>query len=428
LSLQTYLLVAMMVLVAASLLLLLARAISHFDARRRRRGEARARTATTSSFASQAAPVAASRAPVPSSASSRGGPPTVAAPVASVEPVTPVATTSVTPAATSPVASAASAPADVAAAEPSAITELVAASTMRAHHRTLFQRMTGRNQRPTIEEEVGYVDQDRLEERIGVRRPSAPASGPVATAPARIVVAGTVTPSKTLVAAAREPDRRSDRRRLWRDTAAALVGVAAVLFIAINVVPRDQGEVLAETATPDVSAVVIEASPSPSASLDVISNPPAAATEDPNATPMDVVPPAVELAPTVTPKPTAKPTPRATPRPTARPVITVTPAPTQKPTAKPTPKPTPKPKPTPTPLPTPVAFLSCSVNGLTVTCDGTGSSDATTYSWDYADGTTDVGKNPGPHTYAQAGGYTITLTVANASGVDSATQYVSVGP
>lgn len=94
----------------------------------------------------------------------------------------------------------------------------------------------------------------------------------------------------------------------------------------------------------------------------------------------------------------------------------------------PTAKPTPEHTPVPTPLPTPVAFISCSASGRTATCTGAGSTDATTYSWDFGDGTTDVGKIPGLHTYADPGGYTITLTVANVSGSDSATQYLTVGP
>ena len=35
---------------------------------------------------------------------------------------------------------------------------------------------------------------------------------------------------------------------------------------------------------------------------------------------------------------------------------------------------------------------------------------------------------PGAHTYDQAGGYTITLTVTNANGSDSANVYKNVAP
>ena len=54
--------------------------------------------------------------------------------------------------------------------------------------------------------------------------------------------------------------------------------------------------------------------------------------------------------------------------------------------------------------------------------------DATTYAWNFGDGHVDTGPIPGPHTYEQAGGYTITLTVTNVSGSDSATVYKTVAP
>ena len=62
-----------------------------------------------------------------------------------------------------------------------------------------------------------------------------------------------------------------------------------------------------------------------------------------------------------------------------------------------------------------------------MSCDGSGSTDATTYAWDFGDGTVDTGPVPGPHTYGHAGGYTVTLTVTNAVGSDTATKYNVVG-
>ena len=199
------------------------------------------------------------------------------------------------------------------------------------------------------------------------------------------MVAGAVTPVEpvtTLGSTTRQPER-TDRRRLWRDTAAALIGVAAILLLAIYIVPRDQrGEVLGETATPFQSATVVEESAAPS--LD--SSAPASST-DPGSGPEQVLPTDLVVSP-VTPKPTHK----ATPKPTARPVVHAavpTPAPTPRPTPKPTHKPTPKPTAKPTPAPTmPVAFLSCSVSALTVTCNGSASTDATSYAWNFGDGHT----------------------------------------
>ena len=304
---------------------------------------------------------------------------------------------------------------------------------MRPPRRSLLSRVTGREPKIPIETEVGFVEQDVLEHRIGVVGAAPPALGPGSTAtpvptrPARIVVAGStaatsaVSGTTSLASAARRSRRGpTDRRRLWRDTAAALVGVAAILLFVIYVVPRERGEVLAETGTPAPSETVIASIAAPSPSGVVVTDPPAAATEDPNATPEEVVPIEVLVPPTASPKPTPRPTARPTPRPNVAPVVT------PKPTPKATKKPTPKPKPTPTPVPLGVAFLSCEVSVFTVRCDGSGSQDVSTWSWDFGDGTTDTGKVPGPHTFDQAGGYTITLTVTPTGPDSTATQYVTV--
>ncbi len=55
-----------------------------------------------------------------------------------------------------------------------------------------------------------------------------------------------------------------------------------------------------------------------------------------------------------------------------------------------------------------------------MTCNGSGSTDCHLVRVEFGDGAHDHRKGPGPHTYDQAGGYTITLTVTNASGSDSA--------
>ena len=53
---------------------------------------------------------------------------------------------------------------------------------------------------------------------------------------------------------------------------------------------------------------------------------------------------------------------------------------------------------------------------------------ATGYTWDFGDGSTAAVANPGPHTYAAAGVYTVRLVAQNAFGRDTARQRVAVAP
>ncbi len=206
-SLQTYLLVAMSVLIAASLLLLLARGISRLDARRR--GVADVDESPYTEIEPSEAPAAVTvQTTAPMTAPRRG------------------------------------------------LGDIVRGSAAMAAIRPRDRPHDGE---VPIETEVGFVDQNVLEHRIGVvgatpilsagttpqRRPPRADADPVrpaSSSPGR-------RPAFRRSSARRR--RPADRRRLWRDTAAALVGLAAVLFIAINVMPgKTQGEVLAETATP----------------------------------------------------------------------------------------------------------------------------------------------------------------------------------
>jgi PKD domain len=90
-------------------------------------------------------------------------------------------------------------------------------------------------------------------------------------------------------------------------------------------------------------------------------------------------------------------------------------APTPAPTTVPTPAPTRAPTPSPAPL---KAAISCSAVVLLATCNGNGSTGATTYRFDFGDGTPAV-KGPSPlalHTYLAGGTYTVTLTVTDGQG------------
>ncbi|CCG01723.1 PKD domain-containing protein [Blastococcus saxobsidens] len=78
----------------------------------------------------------------------------------------------------------------------------------------------------------------------------------------------------------------------------------------------------------------------------------------------------------------------------------------------------------------PVAAFTAAVEGLSVSLDGSGSSDAdgsiASYGWDFGDGATGAGATAS-HTYAAAGTYTVTLTVTDGEGATgTATESVTV--
>jgi len=79
----------------------------------------------------------------------------------------------------------------------------------------------------------------------------------------------------------------------------------------------------------------------------------------------------------------------------------------------------------------PVANFTLTPAQLTVTVDGSGSTDpdgsVASYAWNYGDGGTATGAKPAAHTYGAAGTYTITLTVTDNKGAqNSSSQPVTV--
>ncbi|MEX1173002.1 MAG: hypothetical protein WEG56_10365 [Chloroflexota bacterium] len=187
---------------------------------------------------------------------------------------------------------------------------------------------------------------------------------PIAAVPSRIVVVGA---ADAVAERSGVRDERGKRTMLWRDSAIAMLGLAAVLMVAMAVLPTGEGDggVLGATGMPDHSG-------SPSRSSGASGDPTVAETIPPVAPsgpPIGSLQPALTASSTATantgPGPTTRPTtvptrgpttaptgsPSASPAPTSTP--TPGPTPTPIPTLTPTPTPTPTPDPTPTPAPTP---------------------------------------------------------------------------
>ena len=82
--------------------------------------------------------------------------------------------------------------------------------------------------------------------------------------------------------------------------------------------------------------------------------------------------------------------------------------------------------------PKPKAKLSASWRGgsapLVVTFTDGSTNDPKAWVWSFGDGTGSTDQNPPPHTYAEAGTYTVTLEVSNQSGSDIASVTIKVTP
>jgi PKD repeat protein len=87
----------------------------------------------------------------------------------------------------------------------------------------------------------------------------------------------------------------------------------------------------------------------------------------------------------------------------------------------------PTPPPTPTPAP-PNAVISttasCAEPGVAIGFDGSGSSGATSFHWDFDDGSSSSAVGP-VHAFA-AGSYTVILTVTGPGGQDGAARVITV--
>ena len=250
----------------------------------------------------------------------------------------------------------------------------------------------------------------RVEEfayRIGM--PGSPAP----TRPDRLIVTGDPGPSV-------EPVSGTSRRLLWRDSAALLFAVSAVVLLAVALLPgRPDGAVLNATDDGRFPAIVsLSSSPGSSDTAAGSFEPTTSPTGSPAGAPSASADPSpsgtttpLASAPAAVPSPgvsvTAAPTPASSPVPPS-------PAATPRPTTSPTPRPTPAPTPASTPPP-PIAIISCDVSGFAVSCTSAGSQNGVSFSWSFEAGPTKTGV-AASHTYELAGDYVVTLTVTNAIG------------
>ena len=201
---------------------------------------------------------------------------------------------------------------------------------------------------------------------------------------------------------ATRPHITSRRRRalLWRDASAVLFAVVAVVLIVQLALGNRDGDVaVVGSATPSLEpsdvAIVITPEPSPSPS------------PTPTLGPVvdESLLPSLEASPTpvpvITPAPTPAPTPRVTPRPTR------------------TPTPTPAPTKTPTPpnavISQPVGTQSICAN-QSLTFSAVGSTGATSYSWNFDDGSIISGVTVAHSFSGSKPSYGVVLTVSGPGG------------
>jgi len=206
------------------------------------------------------------------------------------------------------------------------------------------------------------------------------------------------------------------RRQLWRDTAMILSAMIGVLLVTNLVFPQIAG-IASASPSPAPTGITIgpgTSADAPSGTDAPVVDPGLGIDASPSPVPVITLPPTGTFAPPrpgTTPRPTVRPTPRPTVRPTP------TPNPTPTPTPTPGPTPTPEITPAPTPIPPPVANFDCTPGpGLVLSCTDF-STDATSWTWDWGDGTSDTGSNPPDHTYSSdISPVTVTLTVDGPGG------------
>ena len=238
-------------------------------------------------------------------------------------------------------------------------------------------------------------------------------------------------PVRTRRAAAAEPHAHPvvgaapRRLTLWRDVSALLFGAVAIVLI-FQLTLGNGGETATGTSSPGPSAeqtdVAVIGTDTPA--------PTSESTIGPVINPSLI--PVIQATPTPVPiitlPPTPVPTPRITPRPTVRPVTT--PKPTVKPSAAPTPMVTPVPTPAP-----PVAQISaspatCGSSPILVNFDASTSTGATSWSWNFDDGTSGPGETIS-HTFTATVSQTqfsVILTVAGPGGSDQTSITITAGP
>ena len=280
--------------------------------------------------------------------------------------------------------------------------------------------------------------------------PSDVAAGASTASPIRHAVAvGAHSSAGSGVSSAAAPRAAPEpRERLVRDAGIALIVLATLGLVAVLVWPGGPGHQPGPThlavmpAGPtqlDGEGSSAPASVNSGSVLAATATPPSAsATPSPAATSVVRATAVVKARPAPTPSPTSgsrqpAPTPTPTPTPEPTPGSTATPTPTPEPTPGSTATPFPTPEPTPTPTPTPVppvakiaVSASCAAANDPITFDASGSTNATSYLWDFRDGSTSSNEVVD---HAFDGGqtsYVVRLTVSGSGGDDTGTVTILV--